>query len=313
MLSTTLFIGSLKSGVFTLLSLPALAMALVPAGLAQTPATPPASTSTAGVDPAQQFLARLTPEQQQQFATAAKALKARQFSEALAGFKPLVAQFPGEPVPATYASLAAINSGDPAFAASTLMPISQTSPDDWLVASLLTRACAESGNIACRDAGIKHILDMHRRGVVPANVQEFVIERVAVGPNSLIISAPFEPMGKNNAYTFAQLTDGKGGVLRQITLESPDENQVMFKRVKPQEAAKGVRVFIINGYPQSAPSKKGDGTQAAPTHDVYKFFVGEPSYAVVREQFLTIASGKAAPINIGVEPAGPPASGIPRH
>ena len=263
---------------------------------AAAPATP-AATPAVHTESPQEFLAKLTPAQRQQFDTAVKASKALKFDDALAAYKPLLKQFPGDTVLATYASDAALNGGDTAFALSTLKPLTQTNPDDWLAASLYTRACAESGDAACRDAGIAHMLDLHQRGITPPTMQEYIVEHDKAGENNIVIWASLEPLGRSKSYDFAQVSDSKGNVSLQLTIESSEKDQRTFKQNHIYEFTQGIRGFSLNAYTQTPPNKHGESTQ---THDVYKYFIGQPTYSVVREQFLRIASGKGTPISTDV-------------
>jgi len=170
-------------------------------------------------------------------------------------------------------------------------------PDDWQVASLLVRACAESGDTACRDAGIAHMLDLHERALTPPTVQEYIVEHARAGDNNVVIWASLEPLGRSKSYDFAQVSDSKGNITLQLTLESSEKDQAMFKRNHPYEFAQGMRGYTINAYSQTPPNKKGERTQ---THDLYKVFIGPPTYTAVREQFLKYAGGKGTAISTDV-------------
>jgi hypothetical protein len=282
--------------------IPALILSLLLASTARAqapapdaPATPPAAAgSSVHTESPQEFFAHLTPEQRQQFEIAVKADKAYKFSDALAAYKLLLKQMPNDSFLATYASNAALNSGDAAFAMATLKPLAQSSPDDWLVASLYTRACAEAGDAACRDAGIAHMLDLHQKGATPPTVQEYIVEHAKAGDNNIVIWASLEPQGKSKSYDFAQVSDSKGNVTLQLTVESSDRDQTLFKQLHFYEFSKGIRGYSVNAYSLGPPFKSGQRTQ---TKDTYHLFIGEPAYSAVREQFLKLASGKGVPIN----------------
>ena len=278
----------------------ALLLTLVGATHAQD-ATPPAAAHT---ESPQELLARLTPPQRQQFDIAVKATKAYKFSEALAAYKPLLSQLPTDTLLATYASDAALNSGDAAFAAATLKPLAQSNPDDWQIASLYTRACAETADAACRDAGIAHMLDLHQRGLTPPTVQEYIIEHARAGDNHIVIWASLAPLGKSQSYDFAQVSDSKGGVALQLTIESSESDQKLFKQLHFYEFSKGLRGYSVNAYSVAPPFKNGERTQ---TKYTYKLFIGQPNYADVREQFLKLANGKGVPINTSTSVLPPPA------
>src|SRR5207244_12939389 len=98
--------------------------------------------------------------------------------------------------------------------------LAQADPDDWQAAALLTRACAESGDMSCRDSGMVHMLDLHRRGITPPNMQQYVVERVKTGENILLIRMSLEPWGRYKVYALGQLFNSEGKTLFRVTLES---------------------------------------------------------------------------------------------
>lgn len=237
----------------------------------------------------QVLIAKLNPQQKQQFDEAGKAFNGRQYADALAIYKRLLGELPGDAILSKFASEAALNSGDVAFALSTMKPIAQADPDDGQAAALLTRACAESGDASCRDAGIAHMLELHGRGITPRNMQQYIVERVKVGDNFLLIRTSLEPWGPYKVYALGQLTDAEGKIFLRTTLESNDADQPLFAKEHPEEAAKGMRSFSLDSYQETGLNGSGQRTQ---THATYKFFVGQPSYEVVREEFVKIAAGK---------------------
>ncbi len=237
----------------------------------------------------QVLIAKLNPQQKQQFDEAGKAFNGRQYVDALAIYKRLLGELPGDAMLSKFASEAALNSGDVAFALSTMKPIAQADPDDWQAAALLTRACAESGEASCRNAGIAHMLELHGRGITPRNMQQYIVERVKVGDNFLLIRTSLEPWGPYKVYALGQLTDPEGKIFLRTTLESNDADQPLFAKEHPEEAAKGMRSFSLDSYQETGLNGSGQRTQ---THATYKFFVGQPSYEVVREEFVKIAAGK---------------------
>jgi hypothetical protein len=56
----------------------------------------------------------------------------------------------------------------------------------------------------------------------------------------------------------------------------------------------GLREFTLDAYQETGLNQSGQRTQ---THYTYKFFVGQPSYDAVREEFLNVANGKTPPIS----------------
>jgi hypothetical protein len=242
------------------------------------------------IETGQELLARMTPAQKEQFDTAGKAFDAHQYADALAGFKALLKELPGDPVIAKFSSEAALQSGDSAFALEQLKPIVRANPDDWQAVPLLARAYAESGDAADRDAGMAQMVELHKRGVAPPNIQQYTIERIKAGDKFLVIRTSIVPWGVYKVYDLGQLMDSQGNIVLRVTIESGDFDQPLFAQQHPKEAAAGVREFSLDAYRDTGMGSNGEATQ---THTTYKFFVGQPSYDTVRQAFLDVATGKA--------------------
>lgn len=255
-------------------------------GLAQATTESPASQIESIEDP----VSRLTAQQKQQLDDATKAFKAQRYADALAVYKPLLDQLPGDAVLSKFASEAALNIGDTSFALRTVKPIAQANPNDWQAAALLTRACAESGDTSCRDSGIAHMLDLHRRGVTPQGLQQYIVEHVKVGGNTLVICTSLEPWGYYKVYALGQVLNSEGKIFLRITLESNDGDQSLFAKNHPKEAADGLRSFSFDAYSETGLNSNGQRTQ---THYTFKFLVGQPTYETVRKEFVDIANGKS--------------------
>jgi hypothetical protein len=238
----------------------------------------------------QDLIARLTPEQKQRFDKAAKDFDQGQFAEAIPILKELLGQLAGDAVLTKFASEAALNIGDSGFALSSLRSLTTANPNDWQAAALLTRACAESGDGACRDTGIAHMAELHKQGVTPAGLRQYIVERIPVGENMLVIQTSLEPWGRFHVYNLGQVLDKQGNLVMRITLESDDADQGSFAQQHPKEAAAGMRRFSYDGYGETAPNASG---QRAQTHSLYEFADGLPPYAAVRKKFLEIAGGKS--------------------
>jgi hypothetical protein len=88
--------------------------------------------------------------------------------------------------------------------------------------------------------------------------------------------------------------NGEGKIVSRATLESNDPDQAAFAKEHPEDASKGVRKFSLDGYQETGINSNGQRTQ---THFTYKFFIGQPAYEAVREEFISIATGKATPIS----------------
>jgi len=246
------------------------------------------------VESTQDLAAHLTAEQKQQFDQAVNAFNAQNYPDALAIFKQLLKQIESDAVLSKFAGEAALNTGDASFAVTTIKPVAAANPDDWQAAALLTRACAESADTACRDSGMAHMLDLHRRGITPRNMQQYILERVKTDETTLIVRTSLEPWGYYKVYDLAQVLDRDGKIFLRISLESSDPDQIQFAKDHPKEAAGGLRGFSLDAYLETGLNSSGQRTQ---THYTYDSFVGQPSYQAVRDEFLMIANGKRKPLS----------------
>ena len=250
--------------------------------------------AAARIESIEDLVAHLTPDQKQRFDEGMKTFNAQLYADAFTTFKGLLSQLPNDALLSKLASESALNVGNTGFALSTLKPMTQSNPDDWQGAALLVRACAESGDVACRDAGMAHMLELHRRGITPPRLQQYLVERIKVGANIMIIRASLEPWGYYKVYDLAQVMDGDGKVFLRATVESGDGDHVVFAKEHPKEAAAGERSFSLDAYRETGLNSSGQRTQ---THFTYKFFVGQPTYEVVRQEFVNIVNGKSTPIS----------------
>lgn len=256
------------------------------------PNTAPVAAAPAAAVPMEtrdELFAKLNAEQKQKYDDASKAFGAKQYAEAATGFKELLGAVPGDVLLSKFASESSVNAGDTEFALKTLKPMAAANPDDWQVAALLTRACAESGDAACRDAGIVHMLDLRHRGLTPPGFREYVVERVKVGEKTLVIRTALEPYSGYHVYATGQVQESDGRIFFHIALESGDFDQPAFAKDHPGEAAKGMRRFSLDGYQDTGVNSNGQKTQ---THYTFKFLDGQPTYAQVRQEFVDIAEGK---------------------
>jgi hypothetical protein len=242
----------------------------------------------------QDLIAKLNPQQKQQFDDAGKAYREHRFADSFAIHRLLLKDFPGDPILLKFAGETAIQSGDSAFAVNMLKPLAQADPDDWQAAALLTRACAETGDKSGRDAGMAHMLDLHSRGITPPQMQQYAVESVKLGENTLLINTSLVPWGYYKVYALGKVSDSAGTVFLSISVESSDFDQPEFAKEHPDEAAKGMRLFSLDAYRETGLNSNGQRTQ---THYTYKFFEGQPSYETIRVEFISIASGKSTPIS----------------
>ncbi len=248
--------------------------------------------SSPHVESTQELIARLTPQQRDQYDQAGNAFNTQQYAEAVRIYNLLLKDLPGDPVLAKFSAEASLNAGDTTIALIALKPIAQASPDDWQAAALLTRACAESGDKTCRDSGIAHMLDLHKHHLTPPHMQQYIVERMKVGQKTLIIYTSLEPWGRYHVYNYAQIIDEAGSLQLRVTVESDDADQAFFARQHPKEAAAGLRSFSLDGYQDAGLNQQQQRTE---THYTFKFFLGQPSYDIVRDAFISIANGQTLP------------------
>lgn len=246
------------------------------------------------IESTQDLTARLTEQQKAQFDDATKAFGAQHYTDALVIFKLLLGQLPGDSVLSKFSSEAALDAGDASYALKTVGPLAQANPNDWQAVALVTRACAESGGTTCRDSGIANMLDLYRRGVVPKQMQQYVVERLKSGANTLLIRTSLEPWGYYHVYDLGQVMDREGNIFLRITIESSDGDQALFAKENPKEAAAGLRSFSLDAYRETGLNSSGQRTQ---THYTFKFFTGQPPYQTVREEFIKVASGESTAIS----------------
>ena len=246
------------------------------------------------VETGEELDARLTPAQRQQFDAAKKAQLAKQYAEGLAGFKALLQDLPGDSLLTKWSSDAAIEMGDSAYAVSVLKPLVLANLEDWQAVSMLARAAAESGDIQTRNAAMITMWTLRQHGMTPPNMMNYVLERMKVGESVMTIQCSLVPWGPYKIYYIGQASDAKGVPFLQISLESGDGDQVFFAKQHPKEAAAGVREFTLDAYRETGLNQAGQRTQ---THFTYKYFMGQPPYDAVREEFINIANGKTSPIS----------------
>ncbi len=239
-------------------------------------------------------LTALTPEQHQQYDAASKDFSAGNYADALVIYKSLLAAHPGDPLFSKFAAEAAINTGDTAYAIQTLQPIEARNADDWQAATLLARAYAESGDKQHRDAEMLRLADLHKRGITPPRLTQYIIEKIHADNRVIILFNSLEPWGNYKIQNYARVLDNDGHLLLLVTLESGDFDQPLFAKEHPKEAAAGARSYSLDGYKDTGVNAGGQKTQ---THYTFKFFVGQPTYDVVRQDIIEAATGKASPMS----------------
>jgi predicted Zn-dependent protease len=177
---------------------------------------------------------RLTAAQKQQFEAAKKAHLAHQYAEALAGFRALLQDLPGDSLLLKYASNSALQMGDSTYALGVLRPIVQQNFEDWQAVSMLAWAAAESGDTRTRDAAMVNMAMLRQHGITPPNMTDYTVERIKVGENTMTVRRYLVPLGIYQIYYVGQVADAKGSTFLRITLESSDGDQRSLRKSTPK-------------------------------------------------------------------------------
>jgi hypothetical protein len=135
---------------------------------------------------------------------------------------------------------------------------------------------------------------LRQHGITPPNMTQYVLERIKVGENVMTIRCYLVPWGAYKVYYVGNVADAKGVTFLHISLESSDADQASFAKQHAKEAVAGLREFTLDAYRETGLNQAGQRTQ---THFTYKFFIGQPPYDTVREEFLNVANEKTSPIS----------------
>lgn len=248
----------------------------------------PISAQTPAAQPA------LTAEQQQLFATAKQDFGQQHFTDALTKMRALHEQVPSNTTISEATAETALTAGDPQYALSILKPFEGSG--DGYALTFLARAYAETHQNDLRDAEIKTLLALHQTSTDARfkQLQQFLLEQVFTPPGYVDIYYSLTPWSRYNIYAMARVFNAAGKQQFRITLESSDMDQAPWARQHPDLAAKGMRVFSLDGYSEPQPGPNGTSTQ---THATYGFLDGQPSYEDLRKRMLTIAAGKNGPMS----------------
>lgn len=246
----------------------------------------------------------LTAEEKAQYDLAAREFAADNFADALPLYKSLLAAHPADPTLSKFAAESAINTGDESYAIALLEPMAQRDANDWQAVALLARAFAESGDKARRDAEMQRMAVLYQSGAIPIRVQQYLIEKAQVDGKVVRIWHSLQPWGRFHVYDYARVSDSSGNLIFRITLESSDIDQPLFAQQHPAEAAKGIRLFSIDGYSEGPVHANGMHTA---THATYDMVMGQPDYDTVRTAFLGIAAGQYVRLATSIFQAQPPA------
>jgi hypothetical protein len=244
----------------------------------------------------------LTPDQQQLFNAAKQDFGQHHLKDALTKMRTLHEQVPANNFITSATAETALTAGDPQYALSLLKPVVAASPTDWRAHTFLARAYAETQQKDARDAEIQTIMSLHKSTTDPQflKLQQFLLESVPTSSGHVEIYDSVTPWSPYNIYAMARVFNPEGQQLFRITLESSDFDQPNWAKQHPDLAAKGIRVFSLDGYSDQV-AANGQKTQ---THSTYAFLDGQPSYDDLRQRFLTIAAGKNGPMSTttGIHP-----------
>ncbi len=123
------------------------------------------------------------------------------------------------------------------------------------------------------------MLQLYKNHLTPPHMQQYVVERIRVDQKTVVIHTSLEPWGHYHVYNYAQIFGEDGQLELRVTVESDDADQAFFASQHPKEAAAGLRSYSLDGYQDAGMNKQQQRTEK---HFTFKFFVGQPSYDVVR-------------------------------
>lgn len=242
----------------------------------------------------------LSQEQQQRLDAANKLFQTGQYADAARNYKQLLGEIPSSNpqhnLIAKLASESALNVGENGFVLDTLRPIETADPSDWQAVALLARLYTQTGQKNLRDAELTRLVDLHRRATSPqiAKLRQIPLETIPFSRGTVRVFFSLEPWGRFNVYLMSRVYDQSGKQVYRITLESADFDQPNFAKENPALAAKGVRLFSIDGYGPDIQMPNGQTTQ---NHSLFGFYSGEPDYDTYRTRMLEIAEGRATPVS----------------
>ena len=122
-----------------------------------------------------------------------------------------------------------------------------------------------------RDNQREELRQLKSQNRLPQNFH-FIVDSFALGENRVEVVEFYPDLAGGYHYRYwFNLLDPTGKQLYRIALESDDIDQVNFAKTHPSQSAAGEREFSLDGY-------------GGRTHSTYRFYDGEPSYAVVKEE-----------------------------
>lgn len=237
----------------------------------------------------------LTVKQQTLFEAAKKDFTEHHPKLAMDKMKQLHTMVPDNVMIADGTAETAVTLGDYAYAISLLQQETTAHPDDSFALEWLTRAYAESGDTAARDATIATVVKLHGTTTDPQfrHADRFIVERVKLANGALDIYYALVPFSMYHVYMLGRQVDANNALVRQITLESNDFDQPGFAKEHPDMATKGMRRFSMDTYSAGKPGPNGTLTQ---TQALIGFMDGQPSYDETKARMLNVANGNAPPV-----------------
>jgi hypothetical protein len=267
--------------------------AVLTAGTLAVPASLTAQELTTRCDPSPGSLGRLTTTQKKAFMESQDMLIAGRSADALAELRGLLAQLPpntpAQNAMAERTAEAALEARDPAYTISLLKPIEEHDGNDCLARTLLARAHAEKGQSAERDAELTALTALHKQAPKSpvGKLDMFLLEKHSLkSGGSVTIWYVLRPFGPHNTHLLAEIFDASGGKTLHMELDSDNGDQVYFREIHSDLAAKGDRRFSLDLF---APDRALPNGTIEPQHALVQFFDGAPSYDAVRERILAIA------------------------
>lgn len=217
-------------------------------------------------------------------------LQTKNFTDALAGAKAILAANPQSPKANKLVGVVLLDQQKPAAALPYFEKALTLSPNDPTVHGLLLQAYAQSGDKTRRDEQRGILRGYHSDGKHPefAQIPSFLIETIPIGDKVIQAVEFFEPFGEFHFYYRFNIFNSQNQLQSFIALESDDTDQVLFAKQHPKEAAAGQRRFSLDGYAQSA---NGHVTQA-----LYTFYENQPGYDTVRDLVIQLVQQGKSPI-----------------
>lgn len=184
---------------------------------------------------------------------------------------------------------AALEAREWAYAISLLKPIEEHDGSNCPARTLLARAYAENGQLEERDAEIRALNSFHNQAPksLIGTLDMFLLEKHRLkGDRGVMIWYVLRLSGPHNTLLYADVLDASGGLILHVELDNDDGDQVYFKEIHPDLAAKGDRRFSLDLF---GPDRTLPNGRINHSHALIQFFDGAPSYDTVRERILAIA------------------------